>query len=65
MARKHPWENIAALQKGECEAILSSREGALDALAHLASELGVLEAVTEIKLSRLALGKTYLQFWYR
>jgi len=43
---------LAALQKGEYEAILSSREGALDALAHLASELGVLEAVTEIKLSR-------------
>ena len=39
---------LEALQKGEYEAILTSREGALDALAHLASELEVLDAVDKI-----------------
>jgi hypothetical protein len=43
---------IEALQKGEYEAILSSREGALDALAHLAWELEVLEAVKLIEVER-------------
>ena len=43
---------LAALQKGEYEAILTSREGALDALAHLAWELEVLEAVNLIQVER-------------
>jgi hypothetical protein len=43
---------LAALQKGEYEAILSSREGALDALAQLACELDVLEAVELIEVER-------------
>ncbi len=43
---------LEALQKGEYEAILTSREGALDALAQLACELGVLEAVELIEVER-------------
>jgi hypothetical protein len=43
---------LAALQKGEYEAILTSREGALDALAHLASELAIFEAVEWIEVDR-------------
>src|SRR3990172_7561018 len=43
---------LEALQKGEYEAILTSREGALDALAQLACELEVLEAVELIKVER-------------
>jgi Transposase DDE domain len=43
---------VEALQKGECEAVLTSREGALDALAQLASELEVLEAVKLIEVER-------------
>jgi hypothetical protein len=43
---------VAALQRGEYEAILNSREGALDALAHVAWELGVLEAVKLIEVDR-------------
>lgn len=43
---------LAALRQGEYEAILSSREGALDALAQLASELGVLDAVEMIQVER-------------
>lgn len=43
---------LEALLKGEYEAILTSREGALDALAHLAWELEVLEAVNLIQVER-------------
>ena len=43
---------LEALQKGEYEAILASREGALDALAHLAWELETLEAVKLIEVER-------------
>jgi len=43
---------VSALQKGEYEAILTSREGALDALAQLACELEVLEAVKLIEVDR-------------
>jgi hypothetical protein len=43
---------LEALRKGEHEAILSSREGALDALAHLASELEVLDGVELIEVER-------------
>lgn len=43
---------VAALQRGEYEAILTSKEGALDALAHVAWELGVLEAVKLITVER-------------
>ena len=43
---------VAALQRGEYEAILTSKEGALDALAHVAWELGVLEAVQLIRVKR-------------
>lgn len=43
---------LEALRKGEYEAILTSREGALDTLAHLAWELEVLEAVELIQVER-------------
>ena len=43
---------VAALHRGEYEAILTSKEGALDALAHVAWELGVLEAVKLITVER-------------
>lgn len=43
---------LEALQKGEYEAILASRETALDALASLAWELGVLDAVSMIRVTR-------------
>jgi hypothetical protein len=43
---------LEALRKGEYEAILTSKEGALDALAHLACELEVLEAVELIEVER-------------
>ena len=43
---------MAALQKGEYEAILTSGEGALDALAQLACELEVFEAVELIEVER-------------
>lgn len=43
---------VTAIQRGEYEAILTSREGALDALAQLASELEGLEAVKLIEVER-------------
>lgn len=43
---------LAHLQQGDYEAIVTSREGALDALAHLATELGVLEAVSLLEVER-------------
>jgi hypothetical protein len=43
---------LEALRKGEYEAILTSKEGALDALAHLAWELGILEAVNLLRVKR-------------
>lgn len=43
---------LEALREGEYEAILTSREGALDALAHLACELEVLDAVELIEVER-------------
>src|SRR3990172_13075547 len=43
---------LEALRKGEYEEILTSREGALDALAHLANELEVLDAVELIEVER-------------
>ena len=43
---------LEALQRGEYEAILTSRDGALDALAQLACELEVLEAVELIEVER-------------
>jgi len=43
---------LEALQKGEYEAILTSREGALDGLAQLAWELEVFQAVELIEVER-------------
>lgn len=43
---------LEALRKGEYEAILASRDGALDALAQLAWELETLEAVNLIEVKR-------------
>jgi hypothetical protein len=43
---------VLAIQRGDYEAILTSREGALDALAQLACELEVLEAVKLIEVER-------------
>jgi len=43
---------LNALRKGEYEAILTTREGALDALAQLACELEVLDAVKLIAVER-------------
>ena len=43
---------LAHLQKGDYEAIVTSKEGALDTLAHLATELGVLEAVSLLEVER-------------
>jgi len=43
---------LEAMQKGEYEAILTSGEGALDALAQLACELEVFEAVELIEVER-------------
>ena len=43
---------LEALQKGEYEAILTSRDGALDALAQLACELEVFEAAELIEVER-------------
>jgi hypothetical protein len=55
--REHNREKVVkALQKGEYDAILTSRESALDALAHLAWELGVLDAVKQIRVMRQRAG---------
>lgn len=43
---------LEALRKGEYEAILTSREGALDALVHIAYDLEVLEAVKLVEVER-------------
>ena len=43
---------LEALRKGEYEAMLTSRDGALDALAQLACELEVLDAVELIQVER-------------
>ena len=43
---------LEALRSGEYEAILASRDGALDTLAQLACELGVLDAVQLIEVER-------------
>src|SRR3989304_2723930 len=43
---------IEALQKGEYEAILGSRDGALDALGQLACELEGFEAIELIEVER-------------
>lgn len=43
---------LECLKRGEYEAMVTSRQGALDALAHLAAELGVLEAVKCIEVER-------------
>lgn len=45
-------KGLECLRKGEYEAILTSQEGALDALAYVAYELGVLEAATAIRVHR-------------
>ena len=47
---------LEGLRQGEYEAILTSQEGALDALAHLAWELEVLEAVKLIEVERVREG---------
>ena len=41
---------LEALRKGEYEAILTSKEGTLDALAHLAYQLEVLAAVKLVEV---------------
>lgn len=43
---------LECLRRGEYEAIVTSRQGALDTLAYLAAELGVLEAVECIEVER-------------
>ena len=43
---------LECLKTGEYEAILTSKEGALDALAYVAYELGVLDAATKIQVNR-------------
>jgi hypothetical protein len=43
---------LASLRRGEYEAILNSKEGALDALAYVGYELGVLEAAAAIQVHR-------------
>lgn len=43
---------LSCLEQGEYEAIVTSKEGALDTLAHLAAELGVLDAVSLIEVDR-------------
>ncbi len=55
--REHNREKVEkALQKGEYDAILTSRESALATLAHLAWELGVLDAVKQIRVRRQRAG---------
>jgi hypothetical protein len=43
---------LDSLRKGDYEAILTTREGALDALAHIAWELDILQAVELIEVER-------------
>lgn len=43
---------LSCLEQGDYEAIVTSKEGALDTLAHLAAELGVLDAVSLIEVDR-------------
>ena len=43
---------LECLRRGEYEAIVTSRQSALDALAHLAYELGVLEAASQMRVTR-------------
>lgn len=43
---------LECLKRGEYEAIATSRESAMDALGHLATELGVLKAVEVIEVER-------------
>ena len=43
---------LERLRCGEYEAIVTSRQSALDALAHLAYELGVLEAASQMRVTR-------------
>lgn len=43
---------LEALRSSEYEAILTSKEGALDILVHLAWELGIFEAVKLIQVER-------------
>jgi len=43
---------LEALQRGEYEAIATSGQGALDALVHLAIEVGVFEALSVITITR-------------
>ena len=43
---------LECLQRGEYEAIVTSRQSALDTLAHLAYELGVLEAASVMTVTR-------------
>ena len=51
--REHNREKVLeCLKTGEYEAILTSKEGALDALAYVAYELGVLDAAAAIQVNR-------------
>jgi len=43
---------LECLRRGEYEAIVTSRQGALDTLAYLAAELGVLDAVACLEVER-------------
>lgn len=43
---------LESLRRGEYEAILNSKEGALDALAYVAYELGVLDAAAATQVYR-------------
>lgn len=55
--RKHDRTKVLnCLQQGEYEAITTSGQGALDKLAHLATELGVLEAAGEMEVKRVREG---------
>ena len=43
---------LECLRRGEYEAIVTSRQSALDALAYLADELGLLQAASQMRLTR-------------